>query len=224
MQSKMMQAAMNAPIARPGTNPAANDFPLKFESVPVPLGSPKPGCTLAAADLVAVLGVCEPGEVEEEVDFGLDSETGVGALRATHWLLLHVYPMGQQAPPQVFSCWGGLTWSWVFVVFCALSAHETGLMVAQFWPSGQKIVACTAALVLIARHVVPEEQQKSEGNAPPQGVSALSPPQVAVSLVSSRLPPASGSKSSGTHITRADEGKRRIESARAPRLVVGSIV
>ena len=111
----------------------------------------------------------------------------------------------------------------MFVVSCALSSHDTGLIVAQFWPSGQQIAALTEAVVFRARHVVPEEQQKSEGKAPPQGVRDLSPPHVAVSLASSRLPPASGSKSSGTHITRADEGKSRIESARAAKLVVGSI-
>lgn len=86
------------------------------------------------------------------------------------------------------------------------------------------MAALTEPLVLRARHVVPEEQQKSDGITPPQGVSDLSPPQVAVSLVPSRMPPASGSKSSGTHITRADEGKSRIESARAPQVVVGSIL
>ncbi len=86
------------------------------------------------------------------------------------------------------------------------------------------MVALTEAFVLRTRHVVPEEQQKSEGNELPQYVSDASPPHVAVSLLSSRLSPASGSKSSGTHITRADEGKRRIDSARAPRLDVGSIV
>lgn len=86
------------------------------------------------------------------------------------------------------------------------------------------MVALTEAFVLRTRHVVPEEQQKSEGNALPQYVSDSSPPHVAVSLLSSRLPPASGSKSSGTHITRADEGRSRIDSARALQLVAGIIM
>ena len=90
MQSRMRQAAMNAPIASPGTNPAANDFPLKSESTPAPVGSPKPGLTPAVAELVVVVELLEPVEVEEEVDFGLDSDAGVGAVRAKHWPLLQL--------------------------------------------------------------------------------------------------------------------------------------
>ena len=54
--------------------------------------------------LVAEVEVGEPVEVEAVVGFELDSDAGVGAVRATHWPLLQLYPIGQHALPQVFSC------------------------------------------------------------------------------------------------------------------------
>jgi hypothetical protein len=85
------------------------------------------------------------------------------------------------------------------------------------------MAALTEPLVLRARQVVPEGQQKSKGSEPPQGVRCVSPPHVAVSLAVRRLLPASGSKSSGTHITRAEDGSSSIESARALKQVDESI-
>ena len=114
-------------------------------------------------------------------------------------------------------------------MFCRLILHETGLILVQSWPLGQQMAAVTELLVLRARQTVAEGQQKSEGSEPPQGVRDLSPPHVVVSLAVSRLavsrlPPACGSKSSGTHTTRADAGSSSIESARALKQVDESIV
>ena len=86
------------------------------------------------------------------------------------------------------------------------------------------MVAVIESLVLRARQVVLEGQQKSEGSEPPQGVRFASPPQVAVSLAARRLLLYSGSKSSGIHSTRAEDGSSSIESARALKLVDESMV
>ena len=91
------------------------------------------------------------------------------------------------------------------------------------------MAAVTKALVLRARQVVPEGQQKSEGSEPPHGMRDLSPLHVAVSLAVrrlavSRLLPACGSKSSGTHSTRADDGRSSIDSARALKQVDENMV
>lgn len=82
-----MRAAMKAPIAIPGTNPAANDLPLKSESVL--LGSPSPGCTLTplldALDVEVAVPVA-PFAVDVEVE--LDDDTSIGAIFAIHCPLL----------------------------------------------------------------------------------------------------------------------------------------
>lgn len=109
------------------------------------------------------------------------------------------------------------------MIFCKLMSQEIGVMLEQSRPSGQQIAALTESLVCRSRHVVPEPQQKSDGNTPPQGVSDLSPPHFAVSLVFSSARPASGSNSSGTHIARVDEGRSRNESASELEMVEESI-
>ena len=77
-------------MAIPGTNPAANDFPLKSESVPVAVGSPRPGCTPLFD--AAEVGVQVPGPVYDAppVDVGVDCDTVVGAIRATHCAFLQL--------------------------------------------------------------------------------------------------------------------------------------
>ena len=100
MQHRMMQAAINAPMAMPGTNPAVKDFPLKSESVLVALGSPNPGSTPAFVDVEVGLEVPVP----VAVDVGVDCDTSVGAVRAIHWSFLQLYPIGQHWLPQLFNC------------------------------------------------------------------------------------------------------------------------
>ena len=80
MQQRMMSAAMNAPMAMPGTNPAAKDLPLKSESVPLAFGSPNPGSTPAFVDVEGGFEVPVP----VAVDVGVDCDTRVGAIRAIH--------------------------------------------------------------------------------------------------------------------------------------------
>lgn len=75
------------------------------------------------------------------------------------------------------------------------------------------MAAWIVPLVFKARQVVPCSQQKSEGNAPPQGVNELSPPHVFASLAFNGFRSVSGLKSSATQITRAVEGQRKSESA-----------
>lgn len=85
----MMRAAMKAPIAIPGTNPAANDLPLKSESVL--LGSPSPGCTLTPPfDALDVEVAVPVAPIAVEVELGPDGDTGVGAVFAMHCPLLQL--------------------------------------------------------------------------------------------------------------------------------------
>ena len=65
----MIKAAMKAPIAMPGTNPAAKDLPLKSESEF--FGSPSVGCTPSFAALDVEVDVPEE-PVDVEVELGLD--------------------------------------------------------------------------------------------------------------------------------------------------------
>lgn len=109
------------------------------------------------------------------------------------------------------------------MMFCRFMSQDIGLIFEQSRPSGQQIAALTECFVCRSRHVVPELQQKSDGNPPPHGVSDLSPPHVALSLVSSSERPTSGSNCSGIHIARALDGNSRIESASELEMDVESI-
>jgi hypothetical protein len=90
MQQRMIQAAINAPIAMPGTNPAAKDFPLKSESAPVAFGLPNPGSTPEFVAAEVGVEVPEPVADVAAVDVGVDCDTVVGAVRAMHWASLQL--------------------------------------------------------------------------------------------------------------------------------------
>ena len=93
-------------------------------------------------------------------------------------------------------------------------SHDTGFIAAQLSLLGQQMAAVTDELVLRTRHVVSDGQQKFEGMLLPHGVRFAFPPHVDISLRARILFLASGSNSSGIHMTRADDGSRRKESAK----------
>ena len=75
----MRQAAMKAPIAIPGTNPAAKDLPLKSESTDPPSGLVRGELSPAAAVEVGPVEVCELVGLEDALEDDPELDAGTGA-------------------------------------------------------------------------------------------------------------------------------------------------